>query len=305
MNNKQLIERLKTVTPALFTPLTKERKLDEAALRKLVKFVLGKGATTLFVLGYAGECLALNAAERKRVVEIAREEAGSDIVLIAGVMDDSTDLILEHIADAKSAGADIVLSTPTNFFPLTDNELYALYKKLNDESPLPIILYNCPDELNSPLNPKLIKKLAVLPNIIGLKQTSHIEDVENIVRVLRDVDEFIMLSGSEFVYFPALALGIKGFVMGGPGNFCIDWCLDIFNKFMSGKYAEAQKCYYEMNDFLDELYWQFDYPSLIPQGKAAMEVFNIMGRWMKHPVESCCDTDVERIRAIMAKYKLI
>ena len=305
METKELIQKLKTVTPALFTPLSKDGKIDEAAYRKLVKFVLGKGATTLFVLGYAGECLTFNAAQRKRVVEIAREEAGEDILLIAGVMDDSTDLILEHIANAKEAGADIALSTPTNFFPLTDSELFNLYKKLNDESPLPLIIYNCPDELNSVLKPKTIRDLALLPNIIGLKQTSHIEDVENIIRAIRDVDDFIMLSGSEFVYYPALALGVEGFIMGGPGNMCIDWCLDIFNDFMSGDADTARRKYYEMNDFLDELYWSLPYPSLIPQGKAVMELLGVHERWMKHPVESISDEDMEKIKHILLRHKLI
>lgn len=83
-------ERLKCVTPALATPLKKDGTFDPEGMTKLVKYVMSKGMTNIFVLGYAGEVLAFSREERKAIIKTAREAAGPDALLIAGVMDDST-----------------------------------------------------------------------------------------------------------------------------------------------------------------------------------------------------------------------
>lgn len=46
-------ERLKCVTPALATPLKKDGTFDPEGMTKLVKYVMSKGMTNIFVLGYA------------------------------------------------------------------------------------------------------------------------------------------------------------------------------------------------------------------------------------------------------------
>ena len=62
-------ERLKCVTPALATPLKKDGTFDPEGMTKLVKYVMSKGMTNIFVLGYAGEVLAFSREERKAIIK--------------------------------------------------------------------------------------------------------------------------------------------------------------------------------------------------------------------------------------------
>ena len=66
-------------------------------MKRLVGYVQGKGLTHLFVLGYAGECLSFDREMRKAAVRTVRESSAPGTVIIAGVMDDSTELILSLI----------------------------------------------------------------------------------------------------------------------------------------------------------------------------------------------------------------
>lgn len=91
-----------------------------------------------------GEVLAFSREERKAIIKTTREAAGPDALLIAGVMDDSTRLILQHMEDAKKSGADVALTTPTDFVHCTESELESCFLRLADEAALPFIIYNCP-----------------------------------------------------------------------------------------------------------------------------------------------------------------
>ncbi len=82
--------------------------------------------------------------ERRRVIELTREEA-KDALIIAGCLGDSSDIIEEHCEVAYEAGADMVLITPTDFFHLNDEELEGLFVRLNKTVKLPIMIYNCPE----------------------------------------------------------------------------------------------------------------------------------------------------------------
>lgn len=295
-----MIEKLKSITPALVTALKKDGGLDEAGQRNVVSYMLKAGMKTLFVLGYCGEGRALSRAERRRVVEITREEAGKDTLLIAGAMGDSTQIIQEYCLDAIAAGADMTLMTPTDFFYLTDEELKGLFVKLADEAKAPIMIYNAPENHHY-VNPAMMLELADHPNIMALKQTSGIDKVEAMLQSVGKRDDFIMVSGDEFVFLPALAVGVEGFIMGGPGNMMPKKCIGILNDFRAGDYARAQSEYMNMIAFTRELYGM-PYPMAMPQIKAVMEINGVCGRWMKHPVKAVANEDMPKVEALLKRY---
>ena len=99
-----MLEKLKCVTPAILTPLNKDESIDEAGFRRVIRRVLDAGMKTLFILGYTGEVRAFNKEARRRIIEISRDEAGKDVLIIAGALGDSSLLIEEHCEVAREAG---------------------------------------------------------------------------------------------------------------------------------------------------------------------------------------------------------
>ncbi|WP_306574119.1 dihydrodipicolinate synthase family protein [Anaerotruncus massiliensis (ex Togo et al. 2019)] len=296
-----MIEKLKTVIPALVTPLKEDGSFDAEGMKRLVGYVQGKGLTHLFVLGYAGECLSFDREMRKAAIRTVRESSAPGTVIIAGVMDDSTELITAHIRDAKESGADIALTTPTNFYHLTTEEQKGLFLRLADQSPLPILIYNCPENQHY-IEPDCMNALAAHPNIIALKETSNVDKMQRMLLGLDQKNDFLVMSGEEFIYYPSLALGVEGFIMGGPGNMIPTQCLQIREDFLAGRQDAARDGYMRMISFLYDLYFSLPYPSLTPQIKAVLELFGICGRWMAHPMTSVSDGDMEKIREILKKH---
>lgn len=297
-------EQLKFVTPALATPLKRDGSFDADGMERLVKYVLSNGMKTLFVLGYAGEVLAFSREERRHIIETARRAAGDDILLIAGTMDNSTGLILQHIRDAKDSGADVALTTPTNFVHCTEDELSSCFTRLGDETALPLIIYNCPENQHY-IEPELMDRLLHHPNIIALKETSNMAKIQQMLLTLdSDNENAIMLSGEEFVYYPAMALGVEGFIMGGPGNILPRQSIEIFNNYKDGRITDARNKYMTMLSFLSELYFTLPYCTMMPQIKAVLEIFGICERWMAHPTFAVSDEHMSIIKDMLKRHHI-
>lgn len=296
-------QRLKCVTPALATPLKKDGSFDPEGMSRLVKYVMSKGMTNIFVLGYAGEVLAFSREERMEIIRTARKAAGPNTLLIAGVMDDSTKLILQHIQDAKESGADLALTTPTDFVHCTDEELESCFMRLAKEAALPFIIYNCPENQHY-ISPILMNKLLKEEKIVGLKETSNIAKIQQMLLHLEPNPDAVMMSGEEFVFYPAMALGVEAFIMGGPGNILPAQSIEIFQDYKAGKQKEARNEYMKMIAFLSELYFGLPYPTMMPQIKAVLEIWGICGRWMTHPTAALSDEHMETVRKLLEKYNI-
>ena len=296
-------ERLKSVTPALATPLKRDGTFDAEGMSRLIKYVMSKGMTNIFVLGYAGEVLAFSREERMQIIRTARNAAGPDALLIAGTMDDSTNLILQHMADAKDCGADVALTTPTNFVHCTDAELESFFLRLAQEAPLPFIIYNCPENQHY-VSPSLMNRLLKEEKIIGFKETSNAAKIQQMLLNIEPSTDAVMMSGEEFVFYPAMALGVEAFIMGGPGNILPAQSIEIWEDFKTGRQKEARNKYMKMIGFLSELYYQLPYPTMMPQIKAVLEIWGICERWMTHPTAAVSDDHMEAIRSLLEKYQL-
>lgn len=300
---RNIVKEMKYVMPALATPVNRDGSFDAEGMTQLVKYVMEHGMKTLFVLGYAGECLAFSREERRKIIETTRLAAGPDVLIMAGVMDDSTNLVERHICDAQEAGADVALTTPTNFVHCTDDELRDFFLELNDRTKLPLFIYNCPENQHY-ISPEIMAELAKMENIVGLKETSNVDKIQKMMLSVPNSDKFVMVSGEEFVYYPAMALGVEGFIMGGPGNILPQLSLQIFDDYQAGKMDDARAGYLKMISFLRELYFTLPYPTMMPQIKAVLEIAGVCGRYMTKPTRSVSDEDMDRIREMMKRHEI-
>jgi len=296
------ISKLYGVTTALATPLAADGRFDEPSMRRLVRFVLDSGVNVLFALGAAGEFAALDIATRRRVVEVVKEAAPEGVPLIAGVTDNSTALVLRHIADAKDRGADFVLCTPPSFYRLSQDEVKDFYLRLAEEADAPVIAYNCPLSTNH-LEPQTIAALADHPMMAGLKQTSTQIELEKIMLALGDREDFVLLSGREYLFLPALALGLRAFIMGGPGNVAPRWCKEILGHFRRGDLDQARETFVRMLALLERLYGVGT--CAMAAVKTGMEVLGICERHMAHPVRATSPAQKQVIAGLFSEFGLV
>lgn len=62
------------IVPPVVTPLGEDEKVDEDALRSVVRYLLRSGVHGIFVLGSTGEFAHLSDDEKKRTIETVLSE---------------------------------------------------------------------------------------------------------------------------------------------------------------------------------------------------------------------------------------
>ena len=81
---------------------------------------------------------------------------------------------MQQTRDAASRGADAVLVVAPHYYggAMTVDALRAHYRRVADESPVPVVLYSIPKYMHFSLPPALVAELATHENVIGIKDSS-------------------------------------------------------------------------------------------------------------------------------------
>jgi 4-hydroxy-tetrahydrodipicolinate synthase len=194
---------------AIVTPF-KADTLDEPGLRKNLQYLLAHKSSGIVACATTGESPSLSDVEFERVVKIALEEAHGTVPVIAGAGTNSTVKTIKLVHMAEEYGAQGALVVTPYYNKPTQEGLYQHYKKIADESSIPLIVYNVPSRTGCNILPETVARLARdCKNIVGLKAASgKLDQVSEVQRLCGD--SFDILSGDDALTFPMLAIGAKG-----------------------------------------------------------------------------------------------
>ncbi|GAA1234552.1 dihydrodipicolinate synthase family protein [Prauserella halophila] len=155
------------------TPLRDDTRLrddavDEAAFVGLIERLVGAGVDSITALGSTGSYAYLTGAERARVARLAVEHAGG-VPVFVGVGDLRTSHVLAHVDNAEAAGAAGILLAPMTYQPLTDEDVFELFRTVTEHTRLPVIVYDNPGTTHFTFTTDLYARIAELPGIVSLK----------------------------------------------------------------------------------------------------------------------------------------
>ena len=180
---------------ALITPFN-DNKLDEEAYIKLINFHLDNGTNGLVPAGTTGESPTLTHKEHERVIELCINESKGKIPVIAGTGSNSTEEAISLTIHAEKAGADAALVVTPYYNKPTQEGLYQHYKALNDNSGIPIIIYNIPGRSAVDMSVETMARLFELKNIVGVKDATG--DLNRVDQQKNKMgNEFIQLTGED------------------------------------------------------------------------------------------------------------
>lgn len=149
------------------TPL-RDDHVDEASFIGLIKRLAAAGVDSITVLGSTGSYAYLSRAERARVAHLAVEHTG-EVPVFVGVGALRTSVVLKNIDDAVAAGADAVLLAPMTYQPLTDHDVFELFRTVTGHSRLPVIVYDNPGTTHFEFSTELYGRIAQLEGIASIK----------------------------------------------------------------------------------------------------------------------------------------
>lgn len=271
------IEDLKGIIPPIVTPVDEMEHVDEAALVRVIEHVLSGGVHGVFVMGSNGEFYAMDKSNQKKAIEVTVKHVAKRVPVYAGIGAITTRECIDLARQAESAGADAITILPPMFIKLTDEELYDHFKAVADAISIPVLLYNNPGKTANNISVGLLKKLAQIPTIIGVKNTSmDFGQTIQYIDATRHQPDFRVLSGIDFYIFATLAYGGYGAVA-GTANVAPRLVSDIYDHYAAGDLDKAREAQFD----LIPLRRTYDFGSFPVVMKDAL---NLMGLDLGHPV---------------------
>lgn len=295
------IKDLKGVIPPIVTPVDSNENVDEAGLKRVIDHVLKGGVHGVFVLGSNGEFYALDFENQKRAVEITVEHVKGRVPVYAGASAITTKGCIRLARMAEAAGADALTVLTPMFINPSETELYNHFKTIANSTKLPVLLYNNPDKTNNNISVRLLKKLADIDNIVGIKNTSldFAQTVQYIYET-RNIEKFKLLAGSDYFIYATLAYGGAGCVA-GTANVAPALVVDIYNKFNAGDHSGALEAQYKLVP-LRNTYSYGSFPVVMK------DCLNLMGLNVGDPVkpiDHCTEERLQALKIVLSDLNLI
>lgn len=239
------MNELKGTGVALITPFDADGRIDEAAFRNLINYVINGGVEYLVVNGTTGESATTTDEEKLRLLHVALEESNHRIPVVFGIGGNDTSKVVKQLKTFESSGVTAILSVSPYYNKPTQEGIYHHYKALSEASPLPIIVYNVPGRTSSNIAAETTLRLqSDCSNIVAVKEASG--NLEQIMAILQGRrKDFLVLSGDDNLTLPIIALGGDGVIsvsgQGFPKIFS-----QMVRDALNGDLARAREKHYQL-----------------------------------------------------------
>ena len=228
---------------ALVTPF-RNGEVDVEALEGMVEFQIQHGVSGLVPCGTTGETPAMSEAEDRVVVETVVRITNGRVPIIAGTGSNSTDMAIKYTKMAQEVGADGSLQVAPYYNKPTQEGLYRHFAAIAESTELPLVLYNIPGRTGVTISAETMARLAEIPNIVGVKDsTLSMNMISDVIRLCGE--EFDVLSGDDPMTLPLVALGGRG-VISVASNVAPGAVSDMVRAVLEGDWERGRELHYEL-----------------------------------------------------------
>ena len=207
---------LRGITVPLVTPLGAPGRLDVAGTERLVEHVIAGGVRSIFVLGTTGEGPLLGDRFRRDFVDRVCRQVGGRVPVLVGITETVFARAIRLAVRSADSGASAVVAAPPFYLKPGPRELARYLRKLAEQSPLPLFLYNMPNHTRTVIDAEVIRQSLDLENVVGLKDSSGDMGYFHAARrLIAARPDWSLLVGPEHLMAESVRLGGHGGVNGG------------------------------------------------------------------------------------------
>ena len=252
-NSSQKMSKVKFsgIMPALITPFDKNGKIMEDVVQKLIDYQLNAGVQGFYVLGGTGEGVVLTIDQRKAMVDatIKANRGRGKIIIHTGAINQNE--VMEMTRYATKAGADGISSIlPSIYFKYNMKELCTYYKKMADNTNLPILVYANHTGNGVDVN-AMIDELLNIDNIIGAKDTrANYYQMWNLKQL--NGGNINVINGPDESLLCGLTMGADGGI-GTTYNVMPEIYVQLYKKFKAGDIQGAMQMQTKANKVIKVL----------------------------------------------------
>jgi len=203
----------KGVFPAATTQLKRDQSLDLKATARHLEVLIDSGVSGLIMLGSLGENTALEAEEKRRVMEMAVKTSAGRVPVLSGVAECSTAAACRYARDMEKLGADGLMVLPAMVYKADPRETITHFRTVAKASELPIICYNNPVAYTVDITPEMFAELADEKTLVAIKESSG--NVRRITDLFNTVgNRYTIFTGVDDLALESVLLGAEGWIAG-------------------------------------------------------------------------------------------
>jgi 4-hydroxy-2-oxoglutarate aldolase len=229
------------VFAALTTPYADDGSVSLSDLKHNLRLYNATDLAGYVVLGSTGESVLLTRAEMDAILATVKEAAAKEKKLLAGTGAESTAETIERTKRAAEFGYHAALVKPPHYYkPAYKPEvLIAHFRRVADESPIPVMLYSIPQFTGITLSAAEVAALAEHRNIIGIKDSSgNVQGTADFVAAT--LPAFNVLVGNAATLYPSLVVGARGGIL-ALASALPEKCVALFELIRHGHHEKARE----------------------------------------------------------------
>ncbi len=240
---------------ALVTPFREDGGLDEPALVRSVNWQIESGINFLVPCGTTGEASTLSEAETLRVTETVVGTAAGRVPVFAGCTHNATREVVGKAKKLAQVQGLTGLLTANPYYNRPGQEgQYLHFKAIAEATALPVLLYNIPSRTGANLEPATVLRLAEIPNIVGIKESSG--NLAQITELMTQAPpSFKVFSGDDGLTLPILAMGGAGLVS-VASNVIPAQMAQMVRAAMAGDWPTARKINRQFYRLMQAHFWE-------------------------------------------------
>lgn len=282
---------------AIVTPFDAHENIDFDALERLINFQVENKVEYIVSMGTTGETPVLNNEERMEIMQYTYKVVAGRVPVVVGIGGNETRELLHQLTTFPLDGATAILSASPYYNKPSQEGIYRHYEELAKASTKPIILYNVPGRTGRNMGAKTTLRLALLKNIVGIKEASG--DLAQCMQILKDKpDDFLVVSGDDALALPQLACGMKGVISVAANAFPLEFS-NMVRECLRGNFTEAVK----INNTLISAY-ELMFKENNPAGvKGFLAANGLIENYLRLPNVPVSDNNMQGIKDYISAHK--
>ncbi|MGG5330126.1 4-hydroxy-tetrahydrodipicolinate synthase [Enterococcus sp. AZ163] len=289
------------ITP-IVTPFHRdtEESLNIDAMKNLVDHLIDKGVSGIFPLGSNGEFHVINNEEKMQFTKEVITHVNKRVPVYVGTGACSTKETIELSKKAEELGTDVLSVITPYFIRPSEDELIAHYTRVAESVKLPILLYNIPKNTGINISKRVLKELAKIDNIQGIKDSSgEIDNLAGYIEIAKGT-QLKVLVGSDSKILAGYQLGATG-AIAGTSNLITEILVGLDAAYRAGDLSKAEQLQQEIEELRSVLKLG-TVPVIL---KRSVELAGIaeVGTTRGPVMEPNSETD-QRIKAMLSYYQI-
>lgn len=289
-------KKLGGIYSALLTSFDKDGNVNENGVRQLVRHNIDVCKVDgLYVGGSTGENFLLSTAEKKKIFEIAKDEAKDQVQLIAQVGSLNINESVELAKFVTDLGYDSLSAVTPFYYKFSFDEIKDYYNTITAAADNQMVVYFIPFLTGVNISVDQFKSLFENEKITGVKFTAG--DFFLLERFRKAFPDKTLFAGFDEMMLPATVLGVDG-AIGSTFNVNGVRARTIFEAARAGDIKTALETQHVTNDFISDVLANGLYGTL----KICLQEAGVDAGYCRKPMGPYSEEMITRAKEIYHKY---